>query len=167
MTPVPEPAGDIRAQLAAVLDPTHPKRACFLVPGDAERLKLDGLPKGAYAAVRDEGTLVTRERQLAVAFECADSATDAFDTAMAEILGLPEAKPLMVERCRGQPELYARAVQARDAGGHVVCETFASPIGFLGACKVMAKHVPPGGQLVTIGAVIAISRRIAMRWLDV
>jgi hypothetical protein len=165
MTPVPEPAGDIRAQLAAVLDPHHPKRACLLVPGDAEQLKLDGLPKGAYAAVRDEGTLVTRERELAVAFECAPAETDAFDTAMADILGLPEPKPLMVERCRGQPELYSRMVQARDAEGHVITETCCSALALFDTVDAMHKHVPPGGELVILGSISAIARRIAMRWI--
>jgi hypothetical protein len=159
MTPVPEPAGDIRAQLQATLDPTHPKRACFLVPGDAEHLKLDALPEGAYAAVRPEGTLITADKQLAEFFETIPSETRVFDTAMAGILGLTEVKPLV------RP-LDGRAVQARDAQGHVIIETFVSPTGLLDACAEMQRHVPPGGELVILGSISAIARRIAMRWVD-
>jgi hypothetical protein len=164
MQPVAEPAGDIRAQLAAVMDPSHPKAACFVVPQDAH---LVPLVLNAFIEARPEGTLVTTDEALADLFRYAPDDPYDFDRTMAQILGYPEDKALVVSRCRGAPAVNARAVQARDAGGHVICETFASPIGFLGACEAMAKHVPPGGQLVTIGAVIAISRRIAMRWLDV
>ena len=160
MTPVPEPAGDIRAQLQATLDPAHPKRACFLVPGNAEHVDLHALPEGAYAAVRPEGTLITADKQLAAFFEAIPSETRAFDTAMAGILGLTEVKPL------ARP-LDGRAVQARDAQGHVIIETFVSPMGLLDACTEMARHVPPGGELVILGSISAIARRIAMRWLDV
>lgn len=166
MTPVPEPAGDIRAQIAAVLDPAHPKRACFLVPGNAERLDLDALPEGAYAIQRAEGTLITTDWSMADAFDALPCAADAFDALMAEILGLAEEKSVVVERCRGRPELYAHAVQARDARGNVVTETFTSPLGFLATCDAMLAHVPPGGQLVAIGAALAISRRVALRWLE-
>jgi hypothetical protein len=85
---------------------------------------------------------------------------------MAEILGLAEDKSMMAQRCGGKPELHARAVQARDAAGHVVTETFTSPLGFLATCDAMQAHVPAGGQLVAIGAVLAISRRVAMRFVE-
>ena len=125
------------------------------------------MPKGAFAAIRDEGALVTCDHALAVAFETAPAETDAFDTAMADILGLPEPKPLMVERCRGQPELYSRMVQARDAEGHVITETCCSALALFDAVEAMHAHVPPGGELVILGSISAIARRIAMRWLDV
>jgi len=166
VTPVPEPAGDIRAQIAATLDPSHPKRACLIVPGNAERLDLKALPEGAYAVERAEGTLITTDRATAEAFEAAPSEPAAFDSLMAAILGLAEEKSVVVERCRGDPERYARAVQARDQRGNVVTETFTSPVGFLATCDAMQAHVPPGGQLVVSGAGLAISRRVAMRWVD-
>jgi hypothetical protein len=160
--PVAEPAGDIRAQLAAVMDPAHPKAACFMVPQDAH---LVPLVLNAFIEARPEGTLVTTDEALADLFRYAPDDPYDFDRTMAQILGYPEDKALVVSRCRGEPAVHARAVQARDAGGHVVCETFASPQGFLGACEAMAKHVPPGGQLVILGAAGAIARRIAMRWI--
>src|SRR5580765_4928 len=164
MQPVAEPAGDIRAQLAAVMDPQHPKLACFVVPEDKY---LVPLVLNAFIETRSEGTLVTTNEDLANSFRCAPEEPSAFDRIMADILGYPEDKALVVSRCRGAPAANARAVQARDAVGHVVTETFASPIGLLDACAEMARHVPPGGELVILGSISAIARRIAMRWLDV
>lgn len=166
MTPVPEPAGDIRAQIAATLDPSHPKRACFMVPGNAERVDLNALPRGAYAVQRAEGALITTNRAVAEAFDSAPNEPAAFDSLMAAILGLAEEKSAVVERCRGFPERYAHAVQARDERGNVITETFTSPIGFLATCDAMRAHVPSGGQLVVSGARLAISRRVAMRWIE-
>lgn len=166
MTPVPEPAGDIRAQIAATLDHNHPKRACYMVPEDAERLDLKALPQGIYAAQRAEGTLVTTDLELAELFDGAPAETGAFDRVMAEILGYPEDKATAVARCRGKPARHARAVQARDAAGHVITEIFASPVGFLPACAAMQAHVPAGGRLVIMSPAAAISRRVAMRWVE-
>jgi hypothetical protein len=166
VTPVPEPAGDIRAQIAATLDRNHPKRACYMVPEDAERLDLEALPQGVYAVQRTEGTLVTTDLGIAELFDAAPAETDAFDRVMAEILGYPEDKATAVARCRGKPAVYARAVQARDAIGHVVTEVFASPVGFLPACAAIQEHVPARGRLVIMSPAAAISRRVAMRWVE-
>jgi hypothetical protein len=163
--PVPEPAGDIRAQLAAVLDPAHPKRACYMVPADVERLDLKALPRGAFAATRPEGTLVTTEIKLAARFDASPLEPEAFDRAMAEILDYPEAKPDIADRCQGNAKL-ARTVQARDAAGHVVTEAATSAMRFLDTCAALQAHVPPGGQLVIMSPAAAISRRVAMRWID-
>jgi hypothetical protein len=159
MTPLPEPAGDIRAQLAAVMDPAHPKRAAFLVPANAIRMPC--APE-AHIVMRPEGALVTLDADLARAFQSAPDDTDTFDRTMADILGLPEAKPDMVAACGGRPAAMARAVQARDADGNVVTETFASPTGLDAARNAMRRHVPPGGELVELTAIEAISRRVLL-----
>lgn len=157
---VPEPRGDILAQLLAVMNPSHPKRAAFLVPEDAVEI-----PHGlqAYVVARSEGVLVTSEPELAAAFEEAPRDTDGFDRAMADILGYPEAKPDVVAACQGRPAARARAVQARDADGWVITETFASPQWLELAQRTMQRHVPPGGELVIMTPIEAIGRRILLR----
>jgi hypothetical protein len=161
MTPEPEPPGDIRAQLAAVLDPSHPKLAAFLVPEDATNLTMpqEGIP-GVIVVRRDEGVLVTTDRARAEMFR-----RSADDTTMAEILGYPEPKDLVVERCPHPPGRHARCVQARDRDGHVVTEACCSGIGLLPTCAELQRHVPPGGELVIMMPIAAIARRVALRWI--
>jgi hypothetical protein len=161
--PTPEPPGDIKAQLAAVMDERHPKRAAFVVPEDGGQI-----PYVLRAEIvrRDEGVLVTTFGPAADIFRQAGTDPDEFDTAMAVILGIPEPKPLLVANCRGRPELYARAVQARDSDGNVVQEAFASGAGLYETVIAIEAHVPPGGELVILSPVGAIARRIAMRWVN-
>jgi hypothetical protein len=166
VTPVPEPAGDVRAQLAAALAPYGPKRAAFLVPRDAQGLDpAEFRNAGVYVAEREEGMLVTLEQSLAEAFNDAPEGDD-FDRVMAEILGYPEDKHTVVSRCRGKPATVARAVQARDAEGHVVQEAFCSPLGLLETCAAVQQHVPPGGSLEILPPILAMSRRVAMRLVE-
>jgi hypothetical protein len=161
MMPFAEPAGDIRAQLAAVMDPTHPKRATFLVPENFA--ELPGGLDGMHVVARPEGVLVTTDEALADAFRRAPKKTDAFDRAMAGILGLPEAKPDMVRACGGKPATNGWAVQARDTGGNVVTECFVSPSALPAAWDQMQAHVPPGGQVVVMPPIEAIGRRVLRR----
>jgi hypothetical protein len=161
MKPVPEPPGDIRAQLAAVLDPSHPKLACFMVPDDAANLKIpeEGIP-GLIVVRRAEGVLVTTDRTRAEMFrEAAD------ETTMAQILGYPEAKDLIAERCPKPPGQTARCVQARTRTGHVITEACCSGIGLLPTVAELRRHVPPDGDLVIMSPVASIARRIALRWI--
>jgi len=157
MTPIAEPPGDIRAQLAAALDPKHPKLACFMVPADAANLR--DAP-GVLIVRRDEGALVTTDPEIAELFR-----HRADDSTMALILGYPESKDLIIKRCPKPVSQRARAVQARDAAGHVVTEAFCSPMMFLPTCEAMARHVPPGGELVVLSPAASIARRIALRWI--
>jgi hypothetical protein len=159
MTPLPEPAGDIRAQLAAAMDSGHPKRAAFLVPANAVRMPC---APDAHIVPRPEGVLITLDADLARTFRRAPSEAVAFDRVMAAILGYPEDKALVVSRCGGRPVENSRAVQARDGNGWVVTETFASPAGLDAARKAMQEHVPPGGGLVELTATEAISRRVLL-----
>jgi hypothetical protein len=158
--PTAEPPGDIQAQIAAVIDADRPKRAAFLVHADRAQI-----PYCIRAEIieRDEGTLITTFEPAADLFKQAGTAADEFDTAMAIILGIPEQKPLMVQNCRGRPELYARAVQARDGDGNVVQEAFASPAGLHETVIALEAHVPAGGILVIMPPVAAIQRRIDLR----
>lgn len=166
MTPVPEPAGDIRAQLAAALNPGHPKRAAFLVPRDAEGLNAPEFrAAGVSVTERPEGVLVTLDDMLAAAFAAAPEG-DGFDVVMAQILGYPEDKATVVSRCGGRPTTVARAVQARDADGHVVQEAYASPLGLLETCAAVQQHIPPGGRLEILPPLLAMSRRVAMRLVE-
>jgi hypothetical protein len=160
MIPTPEPAGDIKAQLVAVLDPDHPKRACFLVPEDITQI-----PYGLNAIVvaRAEGVLVTQDQACADAFSLAFNQADYFDRTMAEILGYPEAKPDVVAACDGQPFNRAHAVQARDQDGHVVTEACCSPGRLEETQEVLKPHVPTGGKLVVVTPLEALARRILLR----
>jgi hypothetical protein len=160
MTPTPEPAGDIKAQLAAVLDPEHPKRACFLVPEDMTQI-----PHGLNAIVvaRAEGVLVTQDQACADAFSSASNQPDSFDRTMAEILGYPEAKPDVVVACDKQPFNRARAVQARDKDGHVITEACCSPGRLAETQDALQAHVPTGGKLVVVTPLEALARRILLR----
>ena len=159
MVPVPESAGDIRAQLAAVMDPHHPKRACLVMPEDHGQIPY---VLNAHYATRPEGTLVTTFAPAALMFEAAE-AGEAFDRTMAVLLGIPEDKHSVAQRCDGRPELYSRSVQARDAEGNVISEAFASPQGLHATVVALEGHVPPDGALVIMKPVDAISRRIATR----
>jgi len=159
MTPVAEPLGDIRAQLAAVLDPQHAKRACFLVPEDARNLTIpEGGIDGLLVVRRAEGTLVTLDPAKAELFK-----QQADDTTMAEILGYPEDKDTVLARCPRNPGHTARSVQARTHTGHVVIEALCSGVGLLPTVAEMQRHVPPGGKLVILSPTASIARRIAMR----
>jgi len=167
MPPLPEPAGDIRAQLVATVDPAHPKRATFLVPADAVPLDRKALKQaGVYVVERDEGALVTLRADLAAYFKEPDYDLDAFDTKMAEILDYPEPKPVVKERCNGRIGTLSHMIQARDRDGHVVHECCVSPTMFLPALDLMRPYVPDGGQLVFLGMATALARRVALRWVE-
>lgn len=154
MTPVPEPASDVLAQIAAMLDPNHPKRAALVVPGNVMPDETRGK---AHIVERPEGTLITTDPELAALY-----ARRADDQAMAVILGYPEHKDDVVRNCR-ENFMLARAVQARDAAGNVLTEAFASPVGLGRTMAAIASHVPPGGQLVVMTPVDAIIRRLTLR----
>lgn len=161
MTPVPEPPGDIRAQLAAVLDPQHAKQACFLVPEDARGLSIpEAGIDGLIVVRRVEGVLVTTSTVRAGMFRAGCD-----EPTMAAILDYPEPKTVTAERCPKPVSQRARAVQARDGAGHVVTEAFCSPLAFLPTCAEMQRHVPAGGRLVILSPTAAIARRVALRWI--
>jgi hypothetical protein len=157
----PEPEGDIRAQLRAMLDPDHPKRAVFVVPQDRERVARPG-PK-VFAETRPEGTLFTRSDQLATSFLCAPSDEAGFDRMMAKILGLPQDKQSVFRACDGRPMARAKIVQATDADGWVVTEAAAGPDQLKETSEALQKHVPPGGSLRVMTPIEALGRRMLLR----
>jgi len=163
---VPEPEGDIRAQLRAVIDPKHPKRACFAT---RENYGI-ALPPDAcdevetYTEKRREGCLFTIDEALAKAFRIAPAEPEAaFDKAMAEILGYPEAKPDVLLACQGRLFTLARVVQARDTQDWVVHEAMTSPAMLGYTTEELQKHVPSGGRLVVSTPADVIRRRLALR----
>jgi hypothetical protein len=158
---VPEPEGDIRAQLRAMLDPDHPKRAVFVVPEDRDRIT-ERLPK-VFVENRPEGTLLTKSDQLATAFLCAPSDEQGFDRVMAKILGLPQDKRSVFLACEGRPMARARIVQATDADGWVVTEAAAGPDQLQHTSVVLQSHVPHGGSLRVMTPIEALGRRMLLR----
>jgi hypothetical protein len=160
VTPIPEPAGDIRAQLAAVMDPAHPKQACFVVPADHGQIPY---VLNAFIETRPEGTLITTDVKSADWFKIMPNHQVVFDEGMATILGYPQSKPDVVANCGGAPIALARAVQALDADGYVVTEAFCSPVGLRETSAVLSRHVPPGGWLAVLTPVEAIGRRLLLR----
>jgi len=162
MIPTPEPVRDIRAQIAAVLDPAHPKRACFLVPEDFQSIRHDHRDD-VYLKARPEGALLTMDLGLITVFQTAPSDQDGFDRAMAEILGYPEAKPDVVTACEGKPFARAKVVQARDKDGSVITEACCSP-GWLEVTQdTLRSHVTQGGSLVVLTPLEVLGRRILLR----
>jgi len=158
MIPTPEPARDVKAQLAAVKDPGHPKRACFLVPENIG----DGIADGVWMKARPEGLLLTRETDLLVMFADAPSDQDGFDRVMAEILGYPEAKPDVITACEDKPFARAKAVQARDKDGSVITEACCSA-GWLEVTQdTLRLHVTQGGTLVVLTPLEVLGRRILL-----
>jgi hypothetical protein len=161
---VAEPEGDIRAQLRAMLDPDHPKRAVFVVPEDRERaLMTRGPVVGLMIESRPEGTLLTKGDQLATAFLCAPADEVGFDRVMAKILGLPQTKQEVFLACEGRPMARARIVQACDADGWVVTEAAAGPGQLATTSEALQKHVPPGGGIRVMTPIEALGRRLLLR----
>jgi hypothetical protein len=163
---IPEPAGDIRAQLRAVIDPEHPKRACFATRenyGIALPLDADADVE-TYSDKRREGCLFTIDAALAKAFRAAPAEPEAeFDRAMAAILGYPEAKPDVLLACQGRLFTLARVVQARTAEDWVVHEALTSPAMLGYTTEELQNHVPSGGRLVVLTPADVIRRRLALR----
>ncbi len=158
MTPIPEPMADVRAQVAAMLDPTHPKKAALVVPGN----EVPAVLADVIRVDRPSGTLLTLDPVRAAAF--ADGHDH--DATMAWILGYPEDKGSVVAACGGDPVRTARAIQARDADGNVVTEAFTSPTWFDRTYQAIGEHVPAGGHLVVLTPTQAIGRRVVLRLVE-
>jgi hypothetical protein len=155
--PDPEPIADIAAQLQAMADPNHPKRACFVVPAN-----IVGTPLSASSWVRPEGVLITEDTTLAGIFQAAPVDTEGFDRAMAGILGLPEPKPDAEARCE-RDSIRARVVQARDEDDNVLTEAIASPWGLAATVAALRRHVPQRGKLYVLGLRQVLERRRRLR----
>lgn len=147
----PEPAADIRAQLATLADPANPKDAVFVAAGTP----LGAIPPNATTHYRPEGVLITTNPAKGRAYM-----TGPFDDAkLAQILGYPESKAQALAGSVPQGEAPTM-VQGTDAAGNVVHESVASPAG-VPAAAAAAESVatPAGGRVRVVDPVAAQVRR--------
>ncbi len=145
---MPEPACDIRAQIAAVLDPRHPKAVMFAAPdnrGDVPAL-------GEIVMAKPWGTLVTDSAGLREAF--GRGMPD--DAGMAAILGYPEPKNAALAAC---PGAFLRVVQACDWQGNVITDALCSP----GWLERTAAALAPHGNIRILTVLEGFARRLMLR----
>jgi hypothetical protein len=147
---VPELERDIDAQILALADDDHPKRAVFLARGNA--IGDRKLPSGLFVEGRREGTLITTDPAMALYFRNAEYVTD-FD--LAAMLSYPEAKADVLLSDEGV------VVQAMSADGCVIYEAAASPARHLETVAVAQSQMPTGGKVVVTTPQAALHRRIA------
>lgn len=109
-----EPLCDIAAQISALFDPLHPKRAVWISDGTefvmVEDADLDSL------TLPGKGTLY------ASAHDCGRLADDPSEELLAALLDYTEPKSGII----AQPAVWWPVVQARDRAGCVVWEQIAS-----------------------------------------
>lgn len=154
--PYAEPKSDILAQLRAVADPAHPKRAMFAVPLNKPDLP-PIQPLGLYVGEAAWGTLVTDDAARCWAFGWRPYS----EALMAALLGYPEHKGAACAAAGRWRFLYrARIVQARDAEGNVITEALTSPLRLADTKRALAGH----GELVILNPVWAVARRVVRRW---
>jgi hypothetical protein len=148
---VPEPEADIDAQLKALHDPSHPKAAVFLAPGN----EISGRSVGPEVRLvrRREGTLLTTDPKRATYFETRPMITD---DDLALLLDYPESKADVFARGGGL------VVQARDAGGHVITEAYASGQRLADTVAALSRHASLGGRLFVLTPAEALARRVAL-----
>jgi hypothetical protein len=79
---------------------------------------------------------------------------------------LSEPKPVVVERVTGVRRSRRARCRRVTLTEHVVTEAFTSPLGFFETIEAIERHVPEDGQLVILSPVLAIMRRVAMRWVE-
>ena len=103
-----EPLCDLKAQIAALIDPRHPKRAVWIA-GEAPKLPTAGLPPRLYL---DTGTLI------ASAHDCGRLEDDPCEEVLADLLDYVVAKSVVIHL----PTEMLCVVQARDANANVVLE---------------------------------------------
>lgn len=146
---LPERECDIDAQLAALADPEHPKRAVFLARGN--ELGSRKLPRHLFVERRREGTLITDSSNMALHFRQLDHVTD---SDLAGMLCYPETKADVIEAGGGY------VVQARTKDDCVVYEAACSS-NYLGATlDVARRQVPKGGVVDVVSIQEALARRI-------
>ncbi|MDE2105396.1 MAG: hypothetical protein KGL39_49675, partial [Patescibacteria group bacterium] len=147
----PEPASDIRAPIAAMADPDHPKDSVFVAAGNEGAIP-ENLPPGVRKVSRTEGTLLTTDSAKADEYKAAGEITD---IQLARLLGYPEPKAAAL--ASGTPV----AVQAKDAEGNVIQEMVSSPQGLPAAVAAARQQTPEGGQVAVVSPIEAQARRAA------
>lgn len=146
---LPELETDIDAQLEALFDPDHPKRAVFLArDNDLGQRKI---PPHIFVERRPEGTLLTNSPAIADIYKNLEMVTD---DDLAVILGYPESK---TDVMRAE---YGVVVQAFDAKDRVVFEAAASPMGVNATVSSAIDQMPVGGRIEVTTIERALARRI-------
>lgn len=145
---MPEPPGDIQAQLVALADPNNPKDSMFLPRGSVVP---EDLPPGVIVRQRPEGVLITRNASKAALFE---QAPPNDERALAYILGYPETKQ------DAAASESPRVVQGKDDDGNVVYESAVSPSTQGVAEETASKQAP---NVATVSVEDAIKRREDLR----
>ncbi len=143
---MPEPAGDIAAQIGAVADPRSAKQSAFIAKGSPMPA---ALPAGLRKVTKPAGTLVTSSAQHAKQFAKQPAR-------VASLLGYPESKKQAM--AGGKPVV----VQGRTPHGAVVHESLASPRG-LSMAKRAAAAAAPGGKVVLTTPPAVLVRRVLKR----
>lgn len=112
-----EPLCDIEAQLRALLDPDHPKRAVWISRGTPDHAMTQFAVADGYDALKlDAGTLYASEH------DCGRLADDPSEETLSVILDYTEPKSGIAL----QSAVWWPVVQARDTEGHVVWEQISS-----------------------------------------
>ncbi len=137
---VPEPLKDIQAQIDALMDPNHPKRAVFIPSSNA------------IVVSRQEGTLITTNFPLAEMFATVGALTD-------DLVGLILDYP-----CKKRDAIAAGdgvILQVRDGNGAVVIECCVSVSRLQEAKNHFEMHGPFNGTMVVLSPDEVIKRRMA------
>ena len=134
---VPEPAGDIAAQLAAMMDPNNPRKGVFV----AEGTPMPQLPAGvAVVTKKGQGTFITTDPTLARSIK---GTKHLDDKQIANFLGIPHAKAEIAARTDNP-----LAITAKDKNGNVVASAATDTTDSPNATAIK-DQVPPGGSVVT------------------
>jgi hypothetical protein len=139
-----EPLCDIKAQLAALVDPAHPKRAVW-VSGKAPAIPVHGLPPRLYLAA---GTLIASRE------DGARLLADPSEEVLSRILGYVESKAMALAASLPSEPLI---VQARTADA-VVLEMLTSVLSLRDAATRCRAYGDV--HIVTMGAALKRRQRL-------
>lgn len=140
----PEPASDMRAQIAAIRDPSSGKDAALVTPHTSR----DGLNlRGLYAVETPQGLFVTSNRRKADAAH--EMGADLSDSDMGALLGYTGDKA----------SSDGTVIQSRDGLGNVVHEEATSTGGLPAAAARAREMAPDGGDVVQTDGLAAQARR--------
>jgi hypothetical protein len=137
-----EPVSDIEAQLAALRDPDHPKRAVW-ISGKAPAIPVQGLPPRLYL---DAGTLIASRE------DGARLLADPTEETLSQLLGYVESK---TEAIAGSLPSEPLVVQARDQNDAVVLEMLSS----LGRFREAAIRAGTQGKVCIMTMTACLNRR--------
>jgi transcriptional regulator with XRE-family HTH domain len=144
-----EPIADLKAQVAAMLDPASDRDAVFVAEGQ----QAPSAPKGVRKVTRNGiGTLLTTNEKKAQEFRTKKLT----DETLQRIIGYSENKADVVRR--GEEPVV---VQAQTPDGAVQAEQIATRRGAPAAAKAVAKLGTKGAKVVATSVAAAQARRAA------